>query len=91
MKNMRINLWLNDPSGPLNGQEAEVIVNKFVFIGPDNDTDGTADSWELAHGLNPNDPADASRDDDGDGFTNLQEYLDGTDPANPGSHAFSPR
>lgn len=85
-ENVRLNLWLNNPSGPINGQEAEVIVNKFVFIGPDADADGMPDWWELAHGLNPNDPADAARDDDGDSFTNLQEYLAGTDPANPGSH-----
>ena len=46
----------------------------------DMDEDGMADDWELAHGLNPNDPADAALDPDGDGRSNLQEYEDGTDP-----------
>lgn len=46
----------------------------------DRDEDGMADDWELAHGLNPNDPSDAALDPDGDGRSNLQEYLDGTDP-----------
>ena len=34
----------------------------------------------MANGLNPDDPSDASLDSDGDGFTNLQEYVAGTDP-----------
>ncbi|HEV7404257.1 MAG TPA: DUF1800 family protein [Chthoniobacteraceae bacterium] len=46
----------------------------------DRDEDGMADDWELAHGLNPADPGDAALDPDGDGRSNLQEYLDGTDP-----------
>ena len=46
----------------------------------DSDLDGLPDAWELAYGLNPQDPADARLDADGDGFTNLQEYLNGTDP-----------
>lgn len=46
----------------------------------DRDEDGMADDWELAHGLNPADPADAVLDPDTDGRNNLQEYLDGTDP-----------
>lgn len=42
----------------------------------DRDMDGMPDSWELAHGLNPDDPEDRNADRDGDGFTNLEEYLD---------------
>jgi hypothetical protein len=60
-------------------------MDRFEFIPNDTDGDGIPDWWELAHGLNPNDPTDANRDDDGDGFSNLQEYLAGTDPADPSS------
>ena len=46
----------------------------------DTDGDGMPDGWESANNFNPNDPTDASQDADGDGFTNLGEYLAGTDP-----------
>jgi len=48
--------------------------------GDDSDHDGLPDSWEREHGLDPADPADARVDADGDGLTNLQEFLLGTDP-----------
>src|SRR5581483_11331142 len=38
------------------------------------------DTWETRFGLNPNDPSDAALDSDGDGVSNLQEYLNGTNP-----------
>jgi hypothetical protein len=41
----------------------------------DSDQDGMPDAWEEAHSLNPNDPADRNADADGDGYTNLEEYL----------------
>jgi hypothetical protein len=47
----------------------------------DSDDDGMPDAWEMQHGLNPHDPSDAAADNDHDGYTNLEEYLNGTDPS----------
>ena len=46
----------------------------------DTDGDGIPDSMELEWGLDPQNSADAEGDLDGDGFTNLEEFLAGTDP-----------
>ena len=32
-------------------------------------------SEETSHGLNPNDPADANGDINGDGYTNIEKYI----------------
>jgi pectate lyase len=45
----------------------------------DNDHDGMPDNWELANGFNPNDASDGLQDANGNGFTNLEEYLNGQD------------
>lgn len=52
----------------------------------DSDGDGIPDEWELANGMNPNDPGDIDGDLDGDGYTNREEYEAGTDPQDPASH-----
>jgi len=44
---------------------------------------GIPDSWAIAHGLDPNDPAMPFEDPDHDGLNNLQEFQNGTDPNNP--------
>lgn len=54
-----------------------------LLIAPDGDQDGLPDDWELALGLNPNNPFDAMNDIDGDGDSNLTEFLHGTDPYDP--------
>ncbi len=41
----------------------------------DTDHDGIRDDWEKSHGLNPKDPTDGNADLNGDGYTNLEKYL----------------
>lgn len=42
---------------------------------PDADEDGMDDGWESSVGLDPADGADGALDRDGDGYTNLEEFL----------------
>ncbi len=48
----------------------------------DTDGDGISDGWEVQHGLDPLDSADAAEDRDLDGLTNFEEYERGTNPDN---------
>ncbi len=48
--------------------------------GIDSDGDGIPNVWEWSFGLSFNDPTDAGKDFDRDGFTNLQEYHLNTNP-----------
>ncbi len=50
---------------------------------PDRDHDGLPDGWEQQHGLNPDDPVDATTDLNGDGYTNIEDFLNGIDPRSP--------
>lgn len=49
----------------------------------DTDHDGLPDAWENAHGLNPRDAADAVEDSNGDGYTNIEDFINGLDPRAP--------
>ena len=53
-------------------------------IQADADGDGMGDAWEMANGLNPA-VNDSAADRDGDGRTNLAEWLAGTAPNDPAS------
>jgi pectate lyase len=46
----------------------------------DSDHDGMFDAWEHKFGLDPADPSDGPADADRDGYTNLEEFLNATDP-----------
>ena len=46
----------------------------------DSDSDGMPDSWETEHGLNPRDSSDSRGDWDGDGYTNIEEYVNSVIP-----------
>jgi hypothetical protein len=56
------------------------LITLFVGGNGDTDGDGLPDVFEVANGLNPNDPTDGELDPDRDRLSNLEEFLLGTDP-----------
>jgi hypothetical protein len=75
----------DDGNDPKNWIAAVPTPGTFVGHGSDRDGDGMPDDWESANGLNPDNPADADKDADKDGMTNLQEYHAGTNPTSAAS------
>ena len=54
---------------------------KTYDVPTDTDKDGMPDDWEKKYGFDPNSAADGPQDKDQDGYTNLEECLNQTDPA----------
>ena len=65
--------------------QSQTATLTVVAAGADTDHDGLPDAWEIANGLNPNNPNDAQADADNDRMTNLEEFNAGTDPRSASS------
>lgn len=50
----------------------EAVLEKTIT---DADNDGMADDWELLRGLDPSDPSDTNGDYCGEGYTNIEYYI----------------
>jgi hypothetical protein len=58
----------------------EIGVSDTDPLDSDTDADGMADGWEVSNDLDPLSGADASLDPDGDGASNLEEFIRNTNP-----------
>ena len=77
-------IWDNCPSVPNPVQTDTDDDGDGNACDADDDNDGMPDDWEIANFLNPL-VDDALDDADRDGYTNLEEYLEDTDPNDPPS------
>lgn len=84
-----VTVWWQDQlsedwAGQLQLTAGQAYAGADFHLPNDNDHDAMGDSWERANGLDTS-RDDAAEDLDDDGFSNLEEYLLGTDPNSQGS------
>ncbi|WP_197526981.1 pectate lyase family protein [Pirellulimonas nuda] len=88
-------------TGTVTYAESKGIITDIAHVGgypeyagtpyTDTDSDGMPDDWELSNGLDPRDGSDASGDLNADGYTNIEEFLNGANPAAPAEKPETPR
>lgn len=61
-------------------ENARRLVYHALEAPADADADGMPDFWERQYGLDPANPGDAMADPDGDGYVNIEEYANNTQP-----------
>ena len=74
-----------DNCGGLDTNHVELSVQPLLDPAKSQVGDGIPNSWKLQYGFSPFDPTVAAGDPDGDGLSNLQEFLDGTNPRDSAS------
>jgi hypothetical protein len=67
-------------TGPTTPISSPAVVGGYPVVDPgtpvvDSDHDGIPDLDEVERGLDPYNPSDGAADPDGDGYTNLEDYL----------------
>ncbi|MBV1881275.1 MAG: VCBS repeat-containing protein [Pseudomonadales bacterium] len=68
-----------------NAQGLGLFISRYLIYPLDSDHDGMPTQWELTYGLDPNISTDANIDSDGDHTSNLDEFLNGSNPRDPNS------